>query len=120
MKLIHSHMVPGGSVKIYQEGKTNKVGRISVDLTAESMSESNVLDELAGNLTLIAEAIKKISEKISDKRMMERLLAEDQKKAVMEQALTLEQKRQAFLSNLKPKSASQADEQEHPYLNEAD
>lgn len=60
MKLMKSHIVPGGTVKTFKDNHNN-IAKIAINLMSESSSERAAMRKLAEDLFAIAKAIDEIA-----------------------------------------------------------
>lgn len=110
MKLLKTHLVPGGVVKIYQERSSGKTAKFSVDILAESQSESNALLKIACHLTEMAEAIRHKANEITDETIKREFINRIRANSSDSQNPDLAERRQQFLREIKPET-----ETEDPY-----
>lgn len=115
MKLIRTHLIPGGAVKVYDDNTANVLAKYHVQLLAEKASEAAALYKLAADMQLIASAIEAKADELS---------AESFKKAihlkVASNSKSLDERRKEFLATRKKDQEDDGEtETENPYGTEA-
>lgn len=112
MKLLKTHLVPGGVVKTYLEHNNSKVAKFTVDLMAESPTESAALARLASDLLAMADAIQKKSAEINDEAIKQSFL---NRIRTTGEGKTREERRKQFLESVTTPRRGTEPEQENPY-----
>lgn len=105
MKLINSHLVPGGAVKIYDDTRS-KTAKFEVTLTAEGASELSVLGKLIADLDKISDSITYLR----DEMMIEAAKLSLSTKTTGSVSADKETRRRAFIESMKL-NKSQVDNQ---------
>lgn len=115
MKLIKTHLIPGGVVKTYEDNR-DKVAKFSVELLAESASESGALSKLAASLQEIANAVRAKADELNDQALKAEFVNRIRKTERV--SGSREERRKEFLAQMAAKRAepeSTETETENPY-----